>query len=181
MVRQRAKDLGDGIRWGNGTESKVGAMNKKLKLRAEDEEDMRVVSACLQDALIAVGDIKYMPDDHRFVLIANRFCWETVPCEDTSELADGDCFERVHTGLRFENVIAVRHRGIDKLDAAELLELLAIQADGQALLLVFAGNAAIRIETSQPLCFVEDLDEPWPTKWRPHHGVEDSEGQARGN
>jgi hypothetical protein len=151
-------------------------MGKKLKLRAEDEEDLSVISACLQDALIAVGDIKFLPEDHRFVLIANRFCWEAMPCPQTMELSPDDCFERVHTGLRFENVTGVRHRGIDKLDAAELLELLAIRLDGKAVTLVFAGDAAIRIETDQPLCFVEDLDEPWPTKWRPRHAVDEIDG-----
>ena len=144
-------------------------MGKKLKLRAEDEEDLSIVAACLQDALIAVGDIKYLPDDQRFVLIANRFCWEALPCDPDSVASPADCFERVHSGLRFENVTAVRQRGIDKLDAGQLLELLTIQIEGKALVLVFAGDAAIRLETSQPLCFIEDLDEPWPTKWRPSH------------
>ena len=144
-------------------------MAKKLKLRAEDEEDLRVVSACLQDALIAVGDMTYLRDDRRFVLVANRFCWEAAPCDDAASLSPDDCFERVHTGLRFENVTAVHQRGMDSLDAAQLLELLAIQIEGNVLMLVFAGDAAIRLETSQPLCLIEDLDEPWPTKWRPHH------------
>lgn len=150
-------------------DDRVETMGKKLKLRAEDEEDLEIVAACLQDALIAVGDIKYLPDDHRFVLVANRFCWEAMPCDQDSEASPDDCFERVHTGLRFENVTAVRQRGIDKLDAGQLLELLTIQLDDDALLLVFAGDAAIRLETGQPLCFMEDLDEPWPTKWRPSH------------
>ncbi len=144
-------------------------MGKKLKLRAEDEEDLSIVAACLQDALIAVGDIKYLPDDQRFVLVANRFCWEAMPCDHDSVASPDDCFERVHSGLRFENVTAVRQRGIDKLDAGQLLELLTIQFEDEALVLVFAGDAAIRLETSQPLCFIEDLDEPWPTKWRPSH------------
>jgi hypothetical protein len=155
-------------------------MGKKLKLRAEDEEDLRIISAVLQDALIAVGDIKYLPDDQRFVLIANRFCWEAMPCNQQTELSPEDCFERVHTGLRFEHVTAVRQRGFDSLDAAELLELLAIQLEAAAVVLVFAGGAAIRIETLQPLCFIEDLDEPWPTKWRPTHAVDGMDGQALG-
>ena len=154
-------------------------MVNKLKLRAEDAEDLRVVSACLQDALIAVGDIKFLPEERRFVMVANRFCWEGAPCEDAAALSPDDCFERVHTGLRFENVTAVRHRGIDKLDAAQLLELLTIQLEDGAFVLVFAGEAAIRLETAQPLCFIEDIDEPWPTKWRPHHGPVDMDGQNR--
>ena len=144
-------------------------MGKKLKLRAEDEEDLRIIAACLQDALIAVGDIKYLPEDQRFVLIANRFCWEAMPCDPETVASPDDCFERVHTGLRFENVSAVRQRGIDKLDASQLLELLTIQLDERGVVLLFAGDAAIRLATDQPLCFIEDLDEPWPTKWRPDH------------
>jgi hypothetical protein len=151
-------------------------MGQKLKLRAEDEEDLRIISAVLQDALIAVGDIKYMPEDRRFVLIANRFRWEAMPCPHDADLSPDDCFERVHAGLRFENVTAVRQRGIDKLDAAQLLELLTIQIDSAALTLLFAGHAAIRIETDQPLCFIEDLDDPWPTKWRPRHAAEAADG-----
>lgn len=153
-------------------------MAKKLKLRAQDEEDLRVVSACLQDALIAVGDMSYLKDDRRFVLVANRFCWEAAPCDEATDLSPDDCFERVHTGLRFENVTAVRQRGIDKLDAAQLLELLTIQIEGDALVLVFAGDTAIRLETAQPLCFIEDLDEPWPTKWRPRHAPDDPGGRT---
>ena len=44
--------------------------------------------------------------------------------------------------------------------------------------LVFAGDAAIRLETAQPLCFIEDLDEPWPTKWRPRHAAHDPGGRT---
>jgi hypothetical protein len=154
-------------------------MGKKLKLRAEDEEDLRVISACLQDALIAVGDIKYLPEEHRFVLIANRFCWEAA-CDEAPTASPDDCFERVHTGLRFENVTGVRQRGIDKLDAAQMLELLTIQLDSTSVILLFAGDAAIRLETAQPLCFIEDLDEPWPTKWRPTHVPDGMDGKSVG-
>ncbi len=155
-------------------------MGKKLKLRAEDEEDLRIVAAVLQDALIAVGDIKYLPEEQRFVLVANRFCWEAMACDPDAPVMPNDCFERVHTGLRFENVTGVRQRGIDKLDAAQLLELLTIQLDSHALILLFAGDAAIRVETDRPLCFIEDLDEPWPTKWRPRHAADGADGKALG-
>jgi hypothetical protein len=156
------------------------SMGKKLKLRAEDEEDLRIIAAVLQDALIAVGDIKYLPEEHRFVLIANRFCWEAMPCDPDAPIMPNDCFERVHTGLRIENVTAVRQRGIDKLDAAQLLELLTIQLDRNGLILLFAGDTAIRVETDQTLCFIEDLDEPWPTKWRPHHAADGVDGTVLG-
>jgi len=151
---------------------------QKLKLKAIDAEDLSVLSAFLQDSLVAVGDISYQPDDKRFLLVANRFRWEAMPCEDESELGEDDCFERIHSGLRFENVTAVKSRGLDALDAAQLLELLAIEAgplqegQAQAFTLVFAGDVAIRVEFAAPLCFLEDIGEPWPTKWRPKHPLD---------
>lgn len=148
------------------------AKQDKLKLKAVDAEDLGVLSAFLQDSLVAVGDISYQPDERRFVLVANRFRWEAMPCEEETELGDGDCFERVHSGLRFENVTAVKSRGLDALDAGQLLALLAIEAEQAAFTLVFAGDVAIRIEIAAPLCFLEDIGEPWPTKWRPKHPLE---------
>ena len=150
---------------------------RTLRLLATDAEDFRVVAACLQDALVPVGDIAFEEDRKEFVLVANRFRWEAMPCEEESELGDGDCFERIHSGLRFENVTAVKSRGLDALDAAQLLELLDIEAEataGQyaAFTLIFAGDVAIRVEIAAPLCFLEDIGEPWPTKWRPKHPLE---------
>jgi hypothetical protein len=151
---------------------------QKLRLKAIDAEDLSVLSAFLQDSLVAVGDISYQPDDKRFLLVANRFRWEAMPCEDESELGESDCFERIHSGLRFENVTAVKSRGLDALDAAQLLELLAIETAEQAFILIFAGDVAIRIESAAPLCFLEDIGEPWPTKWRPKHPL-DAPGDPR--
>ena len=54
-------------------------MADPLKLRAEDEEDLAVVSTILQDALVPVAEMAYLPEEKRFVLVANRFKWEAPP------------------------------------------------------------------------------------------------------
>ena len=54
-------------------------MAQRLKLRAVDSEDMSIISACLQDALIAGNDLSFLPGEHRFVLVAQRFKWENCP------------------------------------------------------------------------------------------------------
>ncbi len=54
-------------------------MADPLKLRGEDEDDLAVISAVLQDALVAVGEMAYFPEEARFVLVANRFRWESPP------------------------------------------------------------------------------------------------------
>ncbi|HWI27820.1 MAG TPA: DUF2948 family protein [Stellaceae bacterium] len=145
-------------------------MADPLKLRAEDEEDIAVISAILQDALVAVGEMAFLPEEKRFALVANRFLWEPPaggPRQD---------FARRMTGLRFDGVRSVRRRGFNLRDRDRLLVLLAIQAEAGGIRLDFAGGSSIRLEVESILCHLDDLGEPWPTRWRPRHPVEDDAG-----
>ena len=134
-----------------------------LKLRAEDEEDLAVVSAILQDALVVVGDMVYLPEERQFVLVANRFRGE-VPDQQR---------ERRLCGLRIDGVTAVQRRGFHLREAERLLVLLAIQAKPGVLFFDFAGGSSVRLEVDRILCHLDDFGEPWPTKWRPRHPVGD--------
>jgi len=149
-------------------------MTERLRLRAEDEEDLRVISACLQDALVAIADLAYLPAEQRFVLVANRFRWEDAIVEDGGgEDAPDGARERVHCGFCVEGVRAARHRGIDRSHREQLLELLAIEHHDGAVQLEFAGGGSIRLEVDRLLCHVRDLDEPWPTLYRPSHPLDE--------
>ena len=145
-------------------------MTAPLKLRAEDEEDLAVISAILQDALVAVGDIAFLPDEKRFVLVANRFRREQPGPGPQQQL------ERRMSGLRFDGVTGVQRRGFAPREAERLLVLLAIRAEAGSLYLDFAGGSSIRLEVERILCHLDDLGEPWPTRWRPRHPVEDDAG-----
>ena len=145
-------------------------MADALKLRGEDEEDIAVISAILQDALVAVGEMAWLPEEQRFVLVANRFLWEP-PATGAREN-----FARRMTGLRFDGVKAVQRRGFHPRDADRLLALLAIRAEPGVVHLDFAGGSSIRLEVERILCHLDDLGEPWPTRWRPRHPVEDESG-----
>jgi hypothetical protein len=142
-----------------------------LSLRAEDVEDMTVVSACLQDALVTLGDMAYLAEERRFVLVASRFLWEEKGSGRRS---------RIHTGVSFDEVTAVRMRGINRrADRGRILELLAIDAeDGPekgAITLVMAGGAELRLEVDAIRCRLRDFGEPWPAAVSPRHPVaEDS-------
>jgi hypothetical protein len=171
--------------------------DERLKLSARDADDLAVIAACTQDALAPIGEMAFMPAERRFVLALNRFRWDRL---DAAKLAarDGDrqtpgqrgdatfldagdkgpAYERVHSGLRFENVIAVRTKGIDLRDRERILELLTIQAEPGAVLLVFAGGAVIRLEVSEMRCYLEDFSDAWPTRWRPRH-PDDAAGGRR--
>ncbi|WP_207457898.1 DUF2948 family protein [Azospirillum sp. SYSU D00513] len=151
-------------------------MTKPLRLRAQDDDDLKVVSACLQDAIVPIGDMCYLPDEKRFVLVANRFKWETADQPPPGPTADDDdilAFERTHTGLRVENVQAAKLRGINLKDRTQILELLSLEAVEGGVALHFAGGGCIRLDGANWQCFVEDMGEPWPTTCRPCHPLEE--------
>jgi len=166
-----------------------GESHGGLKLRAQDAEDLRIIAACLQDALIPLSDCEFAPDSRRFLFVANRFRWEN--CDETADMpfvptsassADDPAFaeacssyERVNCAICFDNVTHVRRRGFDQRNRGQILELLTMEIEsgangtGKAVVLVFAGGSAIRLEGENISCRVGDIGEPWPTQWRPHH------------
>ena len=130
----------------------------QLKLRAEDEEDLAVFSACLQDALVPVADMMWLPQEKRFVVVANRFCWE---CDQEGR--------RILSGVAFEGVESVKTQGFSPAERERILELLALRRDGKAILFEFAGEARLRLEAEKISARIDDLGETWPTAFRPHH------------
>src|ERR1700754_4825907 len=91
-----------------------------LKLIALDQDDISVVSTHLQDAVVKVADIVWLPAEHRLVLGLNRFDWEACGCEDP-------CYKRRRTALRFERVSALRCRNVKQADKDAVLNLLAVE------------------------------------------------------
>jgi prepilin-type processing-associated H-X9-DG protein len=142
---------------------------RPFRVRAQDAEDLAVVSAYLQDAVLPVAEVAYEPAEERFVLVAARFRWEKAVRRKVAA-EGGEPDERVHCGVRFEAVTAVRARGVDpKKDRGRMLNLLQIAwADGHVDL-ICADEVTIRLDVRRLACHVEDLGEPWPTVFRPTH------------
>ena len=83
-----------------------------LKLRAADEDDLKIISTFLQDAVIAVNEMTFIQGESRFAFVANRFRWEDA---DRERLVEGEAiYERVHCGICFDSVSAVRQNGLDQ-------------------------------------------------------------------
>lgn len=141
--------------------------DEPLKLRAEDEEDIAVLAACLQDALVPVAGMDYAAADRRFALVAHRFRWEN--CDESR--ADCGAFERVNCGVVFEGVSAVKTRDIDRGDRGRILDLLTIEVEERTVNLLFAGGGVVSLEVERVSCLARDCGEPWPTQWRPEHSV----------
>jgi Protein of unknown function (DUF2948) len=144
-----------------------------LKLRAEDADDLAVISACLQDALVAVRDLAYVPEDRTFLVVANRFRWESGLRPAPGEIGH----QRVLCGVTFSDVAGVSYAGFRRSEGDRILSLLAIRPGGNGeagtIQLEFSGGAAIRLKAGRILCHARDLGEPWPTRWQPRHDVGD--------
>ena len=141
-------------------------MDGKLKLSALDADDLGVISAAIQDSLVAVRDCAYFAGEKRFVLLINRFCWEADPG------ADGRHW-RTHSALVFNEVTAVHRHDIPLEQPDRMLELLAVaQENDRSVTLRFAAGRAIRLEIGRLACHLGDVGEPWSTPWKPAHPAE---------
>lgn len=135
-----------------------------LKLLALDSEDLQVISATTQDAVVRVGDMGFAKADHRFALLMNRFVWEE----------DGKTRVRKRAALHFDRVNDVRVQGID-LNATEgVLELLALTftiTDDPAgtVELDFAGGGTVQLSVECLEGRLADLGAAWSAKATPAH------------
>ena len=147
-----------------------------LRLRAEDAEDLAVISAVVQDALVAVKDLTYDRAQRRFTLVANRFRWEgKAPGRHNGGAADGPAFERRLCAISFAAVDAVAYRGFRRTDDGRILSLLAIRpGDGPGTIdLEFSGDATVRLQVAAIKVHATDIGEAWPTAWQPDHSADD--------
>ena len=150
---------------------------KPLRLRAEDPNDLGVISACLQDAITRQSDMSYRPNEHRFAAVFNRFRWERETATAEPKKADLSP-QRIRTGVHFDGCLAVLSKGLDGVPADEPLSLLAIECEpleeGAAeVVLIFAGGGAIKMYLECIDCHLSDLTEPWAARGRPDHPLDD--------
>jgi hypothetical protein len=129
----------------------------RLLLLANEPDEVPLISALIQDAVVHAADIAWTPRARRLVLLVNRFRWEA-----------GDA-TRVRCALRFEHVARVRRRAWPAGDA--VLDLLAVTVDDSdgALTLAFAAGPTLRVEAECVDVILEDVGEPWPAAREPAH------------
>jgi hypothetical protein len=143
----------------------------ELKLVALDKDDIEVVSAHVQDALVRVGDIFWRPNEHRFVMALNRFDWISATDAKTGAKAD---YRRCRTALRFERVLGCKYRNLDQAAKDARLNLLAVEfsesdAPGGVVSLIFSGGGVIRLEVECLEAELADLGEVQAAALCPDH------------
>ena len=141
---------------------------KNLKLLATSDEDLRVIAAHLQDAIVSIKDIANLKKNRIFLIQLNRFMWEDV------EKGVFRKNKRIRTFLKVDNVISVLSKNINIKDATSFLDFLTIESSllpdkSYEIKLIFSGNSVIRIKVEVIDVSLDDQGAPWETKTQPKH------------
>lgn len=150
-----------------------------LKLIALDAEDLGVLSAHLQDAVLRVADMTYLRGEKRFAALVNRFDWANA----ITDAKGKKTFERRRSGLRFERVLGAQIAGFDLGDPKAVLSLLAIEFEpkdepGGLVTLLFSGGPAIRLQVECIEAEFKDLGAAWATAKKPDHADRNPKDKA---
>ena len=142
-----------------------------IKIAALDEEDLAVISAHLQDAVFAVGDLRWMKKTNKLSVVANRY----VHFGNTSGTG-----ERRLCGVQISRVRRVSARNITMSDETAIVSLLAMtfipgtEPPEGTIELSFAGGGAVRVEVECIEVAMADLSAAWPARARPDHDADDN-------
>ncbi len=144
----------------------------ELKLLARDAEDLEVISAHVQDAIIRVGDMGYVAAEKRFAFLMNRFAWESG--------RGGRKGERRRAAMHFDYVQDAKVKGVNLSAEDGALELLSItfepgEAPAGVVTITFAGGGTVKLTVECIEARLRDLGAAWGARARPVH---DEAGKA---
>lgn len=147
-------------------------VERPLRLRAEDAEDLTVISALVQDSVLPGNEMRWSASRRRFSLLINRFRWEDKPAAERQRRVP----ERVQSVLVFEDVLKVAQQGLEARSAETILSLLSLAfepgEDGTGqMLLTFAGDGAVALEVETVNVILQDVTRPYlsPAGKSPSH------------
>ena len=141
-----------------------------LKLLGRSIEDLKTISAYLQDSIIIQKDITFLKKNKIFLMLVSRFMWEDVEKGLFREN------KRIRCALRFDQVSDVLCKNINQKKKDKVLELLAIKNismkdQTSKISLIFAGDSIITILVEEIDVLLDDLGEPWIVKKAPKHKI----------
>ena len=141
---------------------------KNLKLIARTDEDLRIVSAHLQDSIASTSDFANLKKNKIFLMQLSRFMWEDV------EKGIFRKNKRIRTILKFENVLKVHSKNINQSKKDNFLDFLGIESttmpdNNYEMKIIFAGDSTIKIISEVIEVTLDDQGEAWNTKNKPKH------------
>ena len=144
-----------------------------LKFVVLDEEDLEVVSAHVQDAVVKASEVLWRPQEKRVVVALNRFDWEGAQNAQPE-------YHRRRAALRFERVLSCKCRDMNPAGKDAVLNLLAVEfsetdAPSGVVTLTFSGGAALRLEVECLEAELADLGPSWSAAACPTHAVVDGD------
>ncbi|MCV2866894.1 DUF2948 family protein [Defluviimonas sp. WL0075] len=147
---------------------------RPLALRAETDEDLGVISALVQDAVLPITEIHYDRRRRELALLINRFRWE----DRSAAEARGRAYERVQSVLLVGDAMGVASQGIDRNARDMILSVLSLAwepgEDGTGRLVVtLAGDGAIAVSAECLNVALKDVTRPYAalSKKAPSHPV----------
>lgn len=148
-------------------------MSKYLKLIAKTDEDLKVISAHLQDSIVSLNDMANLKKNKIFLMQVNRFMWEDV---EKGVLRKN---KRIRSIIKFDHVIRVSSKNIQKNTKNKFLDFLAIETKEmpdktQEMKLIFSGDSVIKIIAEVIEITLDDQGAPWDTKQKPKHKFYDN-------
>ena len=148
-------------------------MSKYLKLIAKTDEDLKVISAHLQDSIVSLNDIANLKKNKIFLMQVNRFMWEDV---EKGVLRKN---KRIRSIIKFDHVIRVSSKNIQKNTKSKFLDFLAIETrempdKTHEMKLIFSGDSVIKIIAEVIEITLDDQGSPWDTKQKPKHKFYDN-------
>jgi hypothetical protein len=143
-----------------------------LKFAAFDGEDLEVISTHLQDAAVKVADVMWRPQEHRLIIVLNRFDWVSAECDRSG-------LRRCRSALRFERVVGCKCRQVDPAGKDAVLNLLAVafeptDSPAGVVKLTFSGGGVLRLEVECLEAELADLGPSWSVAARPAHAVDET-------
>ena len=141
-----------------------------LKLIGKNKEDLKIISAYLQDSIVTLKNLAFLKKNRIFVMIVNRFMWEDV------EKGVFRKNKRIKCAVKFDEVIKVGSKNINQNNKNKIMECLAIKCnllsdDTYDIKIFFSGGSVITIISETIDIILDDFGEPWNVKHVPSHKI----------
>ena len=138
-----------------------------LRLQATSSDDLKVLSALLQDSIVPIADILYTPSQKQVTMVLQRFRWELIKNAKTKGKPIG--YQRCLCGLVIDKVEYMQTQQIYINDRSQFLNILSFYESSQSLDLQFSDSKTIRLSVNSLKITAKDMGESWPTTQRPKH------------